>query len=472
MVVKELIVIMACLLISGSFAYASDLSWGGRGFANNSSTGKIEVQVFFDRGRAVIDPSYRSNGDNISRFLIALDSLSCIPGVKIDSLVIISSSSSPEGGTNSNDVLSLKRAVALESLIKGRCLPEATYYIQSVGEDWETLLGLLRNSTLKGREEAIRIIEDTPIYVIRSGKIVGGREKSMMDLHAGRFWWAMDESIFPLLRQAMLTVFYTKRYDDIAALDLRVSGIPSPRLQCSSAGQLALQNRTHNPLQPNVSQASKLNPSQPDASESLSRTASQPEESSSLQGMNRPVFAIKTNLLFDAASLLNLGIEVPLGKRFSIAADGYFPWWHNRSKDITIQMIAGDIEGRFWFGNRDLRKPMTGFFAGVYAGAGYFDFQLGKMTDGKGVQGDLFVTGGISAGYSHSIGKHFRLEYSLGVGYLHCNFREYISVKDTKFGDIKAIPYPWESKRISGVVPTKAAVSLVWMISSRKGGAR
>ncbi|MGN1210178.1 MAG: DUF3575 domain-containing protein [Candidatus Cryptobacteroides sp.] len=307
---------------------------------------------------------------------------------------------------------------------------------------------LLRNSTLKGKEEAIRIIENTPTYIIRNGKIVGGRKKSMMELQAGRFWRAMDDQIFPLLRQATLTVFYSSRRDDIAAVDLMVSGIPTPRLQCASAEKMASQ---------------QMNPE----ADRITNQASNPEVSAS-----RPVCAIKTNLLFDAASLLNLGVEVPVGNRFSIAADGYFPWWHNSSKDITIQMLAAGVEGRYWFGNRDLRKPMTGFFAGVYAGAGFFDFQLGKMTDGKGVQGDLFVTAGISAGYAHSIGKNFRLEYSLGLGYLHCNFREYISVKDTKFGDIKAIPYPWESKIISGVVPTKAAVSLVWMLTSRKGGAR
>lgn len=464
LVVKELIVILACLLISGSFASASDLSWGGRGFANNSSTGKIEVQVFFDRGRAVIDPSYRSNGDNISRFLIALDSLSCIPGVKIDSLVIISSSSSPEGGTNLNDALSLRRAAALKSLIKGRCLPEATYHIQSVGEDWETLLGLLRNSTLKGKEEAIRIIEDTPIYIIRSGKIVGGREKSMMDLHAGRFWWAMDESIFPLLRQATLTVFYSSCHDDISAVDLRVSGIPSPRLQCSTTTQTALQLQERTSSQPQ--RRNEFQPYEQTASQDRNKTVVTDFSAS------RPVCAIKTNLLFDAASLLNLGIEVPLGKRFSIAVDGYFPWWRNRSKDVTIQMLAADVEGRYWFGNRDLRKPMTGFFAGVYAGAGYFDFQLGNLTGSNGIQGDFFLTAGISAGYAHRISDYLRLEYSLGIGYIQCNFREYVSIKDTKNGDIKAILYPWEVKRVSGVLPTKASISLVWMLSSKKGGAR
>lgn len=168
--VRKLIVILACLIISESFVYASDLSWKGSGFAINSPSGKIEVQVFYDRGRAVIDPGYRSNGDNISRFLIALDSLSRLPGVKIDSLVIIGSSSSPEGRSKLNDTLSLKRAVALESLIKSRCLPGASYHIQSAGEDWEALLGLLNNSTLKGKDEAIRIIENTPTYVIRNGE--------------------------------------------------------------------------------------------------------------------------------------------------------------------------------------------------------------------------------------------------------------------------------------------------------------
>ena len=54
----------------------------------------------------------------------------------------------------------------------------------------------------------------------------------------------------------------------------------------------------------------------------------------------------------------------------------------------------------------------------------------------------------------------------------HCNFREYISVKDTKFGDIKAIEYPWDTKRSIGFLPTRASVSLVWMISSGKGGRR
>ena len=58
------------------------------------------------------------------------------------------------------------------------------------------------------------------------------------------------------------------------------------------------------------------------------------------------------------------------------------------------------------------------------------------------------------------------------MAYLKTEYYEYISVKDTKFGNIKVIPYPWQAKRTSGVMPTKLSVSLVWMISSKKGGRR
>ena len=189
-------------------------------------------------------------------------------------------------------------------------------------------------------------------------------------------------------------------------------------------------------------------------------------------GSGKPILAFKTNLLYDAASLVNLGLEVPIGKRFSIAADAVFPWWSNRKEDVTIQMLGGMLEGRYWFGKRDGREPMTGFFAGVQAGAGYFDFQLGNWTGGNGVQGDFYLMGGLSAGFAHRISPDLRLEYSLGVGYLRCDFQEYFSAKDTKYGDIKAIPYPWQVKRLSGFLPTKASVSLVWMIQSKKGGGR
>lgn len=88
------------------------------------------------------------------------------------------------------------------------------------------------------------------------------------------------------------------------------------------------------------------------------------------------------------------------------------------------------------------------------------------------MQGDVFLLCGLEAGYAHSIAKNLRLECSFGLAYIQTDYREYISVKDTKFGNIKVLPYPWQTKRTSGVLPSKLSVSLVWMFSSKKGGGR
>ena len=143
---------------------------------------------------------------------------------------------------------------------------------------------------------------------------------------------------------------------------------------------------------------------------------------------------------------------------------------------MTIQLLGGTLEGRYWFKSK--RRPdmsaslLTGFFVGVHAGAGLFDFQLGRWTGGNGVQGEFYLMGGVSGGFAHRISPSLRMEYSIGFGYAQINHRDYISVKDTKLGDIKVLPYPWEVNRTSGLLPTKASVSLVWMISSKKGGER
>ena len=239
---------------------------------------------------------------------------------------------------------------------------------------------------------------------------------------------------YPLLRQATLTLFYYRTRPKIAQVDC---GISAPVLEVPFSG---LQTRMW--------------------------------EATAAPQVTKPVLALKTNLLYDALTIANLGVEVPLTERVSLGADLMFPWWNIPSKDITLQLLAGELSARYWFGDRADKDPLTGLFAGLNAGAGIYDFQLGRLTDGRGVQGNVFLLLGLQAGYAHSIGKNLRLEYSLGLGYIQTEYREYISVKDTKFGDIKAIEYPWETKRMSGVLPSKLSVSLVWMISSKKGGGR
>ena len=409
------------------------------GVADYTSRDSITVQIFFHRNHYDIDPDFSSNGINLSVFLHNLDSLSQRSYIEIDSTVYVRAASSIEGRSNKNLILSRNRASSLTQLFQNQSefKPKLVDTL-AVGEDWDKLADMLCASALRHSDEALDIVENTPQYVCRNGKIVGGRKDALMKMRSGRFWWTMDREFFPMLRQATLTVYY-KHTSDSLSVPVVESSVSLPAHLLS------------------------------DRKEELARIEDSQVRNESVF---KPLFALKTNLLYDAASLVNLGLEVPLGKRFSLCADAVFPWWQIRDKDITVQMLSGSLEGRYWFGNRSQKKPLTGFFAGVHAGVGLFDFQLGKLSGGDGVQGDFFVMGGLSAGYAHSISNSLRLEYSLGLGYLKCDFREYISVKDTKFGDIKVIPYPWEVKRISGVLPTKLQVSLVWMLSYKKGGGR
>jgi hypothetical protein len=97
----------------------------------------------------------------------------------------------------------------------------------------------------------------------------------------------------------------------------------------------------------------------------------------------------------------------------------------------------------------------------LHAGGGYYDFENGK----KGYQGEFFTTG-LSGGYAHTISKNgnWRLEYSLSLGYLHTQYREY----NPKFGvDDRWHLIRQKSGETSWVGPVKAKISLVWMINRK-----
>lgn len=415
-------------------------------YAAELSPKSITLQILFNSGQSQIEWHIANNLENAERFFTQLDSLSKIPSIKLQRKVFITSSASPEGSTLLNAQLSLIRARSAEALFLRNAPEKAEIITNSIGEDWQMLAELLKETKLDPTGRAVSIIENTPTYIIKGRKIVGGRKQSVMNLQGGKVWWILFDKLFPMLRRATITVRYTQDQP----LPEVASPAPTPLAEVQQSGERAaeipaLQEKL---IESNIGNKISIEP--------------QPR---------KPLFALKTNLLFDAATLVNLGVEIPIGSRYSIGADFYFPWWQSRKNDITIQMLAGTVEGRYWFGKRAERLPMTGLFAGVFAGGGYFDFQLGKLSDTKGVQGDIFFMGGLSAGYAHTISNRLRMEYSLGLGYMQCEYRKYETAKDTRFGDIKVFPYPWEVKRTSVLFPLKASVSLVWMLYSKKGAA-
>ncbi|MGL5785507.1 MAG: DUF3575 domain-containing protein, partial [Bacteroidales bacterium] len=181
--------------------------------------------------------------------------------------------------------------------------------------------------------------------------------------------------------------------------------------------------------------------------------------------------ALKTNLLFDLATALNVELEIPIAKRWSIAGEWIFPWWLWESKQYCFELLSGTMELKYWFPKhkQQLSNNLNGWFVGLYAGGGLYDLEWDKV----GYQGEFYIAAGVSAGYAHKINPYLSMEYSLGLGYLSTDYRKYRAERD--------IEDEWhlyrESRgRYSFFGPTKLKVSLVWRPvfykKIKKGGKR
>ena len=128
-------------------------------------------------------------------------------------------------------------------------------------------------------------------------------------------------------------------------------------------------------------------------------TSSAPKERKSIgpdYSDRRMLFALRTNIL--AVPFANLGIEVPLGPRWSIGSDIYYPWiWrpgHSEGVDrngVCNELMAADLELRYWFPRKDQKdgQRLLGYSIGLYGAAGQYDFER----DWSGYQGEFYNAG-------------------------------------------------------------------------------
>ncbi|MBR5430935.1 MAG: DUF3575 domain-containing protein [Bacteroidales bacterium] len=176
----------------------------------------------------------------------------------------------------------------------------------------------------------------------------------------------------------------------------------------------------------------------------------------------RTVFAVRTNVL--AVPFANMGAEISLSTHWSLGVDLYYPWLRrphsSEGTDYTgkcVQILAGAIEPRYWFGGRD---RLLGFAIGMHATAGYYDLEWNY----HGYQGE-FVSAGLDFVYACPVFKDkLRLEFSLGLGYLYSRAREY----RTYGAGGQAFTEKDMAKDIHFVGPVKGGVSLVLPIRVKK----
>lgn len=180
--------------------------------------------------------------------------------------------------------------------------------------------------------------------------------------------------------------------------------------------------------------------------------------------------AIKTNLLYDILLVPNLGVEVPIGNSWSVAANCLYGWWsHNRVHDYW-RIYGAEVEGRYWIGNRADYKQLSGHHIGVYAQAMTYDFEFG----GRGYMGGkpgcsiwqkASFGAGINYGYSYNITGNWSLDFTVGIGYFGGDCQSY-------HPDNGCYVYDY-TKHVNYIGPTRAEITLVWLLnfkSKKKGG--
>ena len=383
----------------------------------------------------VIHPEYHDNTRELNKIKATIDSVVKNPNAN-PKLLTIHGYASPEGPYKHNVWLADERTKALARYIDNIYkFPKGFIQTESTPEDWEGFERLILESDLPHKREILDIARsdrepDAKMLLIKR------RYPAEYQIMLARY--------LPYLRHSDYRIEYTlrsemRRFDEEE--EMKKAYIP-PQLP-------------QRPLPPTA-----------------------PLEQFK---QFKPIFAIKTNLLFDLALCPNIEVEVPFGRarKWSVMAEYWTPWyvWKHNSRSYEFQTFG--VELRRWFRScRGGLPPLSGFFVGAYYAFGKYDLQWDKSGEaefyavggtnrytmpynGEGDQGE-FQSVGATIGYSWVLSKHFNLEASVSGGYFWGPRRHYVGA----FDDSHLMWQYTGSTSYAG--PTKAKVSLVWLIGPTK----
>lgn len=171
-----------------------------------------------------------------------------------------------------------------------------------------------------------------------------------------------------------------------------------------------------------------------------------------LGGTKAQQVAVKTNLLYDATSTINLGVEAAINRHFTVDVSGnYNPWTFSADKSIKHWLVQPEL--RYW-----VFEKMNGHFFGLHAHYGQMDtsgkpFLFGIKSD-YGYDGYLYGAG-VSYGYQLYLSPRWNIEFAAGFGYTYLKYDKYRYPKDE-------VPMGKYQNNYWGL--TKAGISVVYII--------
>ncbi|NDV65610.1 DUF3575 domain-containing protein [Bacteroides sp. 224] len=367
------------------------------------------IRLHYRVNRIVIDRNYMNN----AQALKTLDEIFDKHPISDIAYIVIKGTASPEGPPRNNEWLSEQRAAALRNYIITNYpgLHDDQIITIPQGEDWDGLETMIKNDkNTPYRNELLQILQ--------SSLAREEQKRRMIRLGNGKSYAYIQRKMLPYLRGGVSsTIYFRDRHTEYRDTIL-LTRIDTVYLDM-------------------------------------------PEEDKHKKRRSFYI-AIKNNLLYDAALLPNLAIEVPFGKdyRWSAAIEGNWSWWDSGANNYNYHRIQmAGVELRRWF-NYKTRRPLNGWYAGIYGYGGTYDvrFFAKKDTD-KGYLSDLSYSAGLSVGYSMPIAWRWNLEFGIAAGYFGGKYKKY------NHSTCEEGTFPWLSthnRNYFGL--TKAQVSIVWVI--------
>ena len=474
-------------------------------FAQSMREEQGSVKIYFRVAKTTIDENYKNNGESLNKFAEIINACKDDKSARIG-VISIESSTSPEGTKQINDRIATLRAQAITDWLMAKTSVELVCRTGATRTDWPYLISEIESrNDVPYKEDVLNILRNVPEFEEVDGQVVSRRLIELKSLHNSEPYDWLFSNIFPDMRYAAAsttlkwelrkTLTFTSEStlnfpyvggNGAVKFEKSVADGVVPTVACdaewissikateSGLDFVVVENPAHESrtntitldyggskyiVTVNQEPAPKPEPVPTPAPapvvEPEPTPAPAPEE-------KKPFYmAIKTNMLYDAIAVPNLGVEFHLGKRFSLMANYTHAWWNNDAKNFYWRYYGAEASFRWWFGKSSRVKPLQGHHVGVNYQIMTYDFQLGNKGILAGKPGGTLIdrpthTVALEYGYSLPVARRLNIDFVIGAGYNWGIFDEYIPIDGH---------YVWQStKRRQYFGPTKLEISLVWLI--------
>ena len=433
------------LLAALSFLFTESTSCMAQSMAPlGDETLKDTAVIVYKGGSYDILSDYKLNKVELGKIDVLLGRMATDSTLNNERLLIIGYAS-PDGPFERNDFLARIRTEQMRNYISSiKGLSPERIVTRYVSEDWKSVASFAERATTAQLPHREAVIE-----LARSAIAPDEKERILRSTYPNDFRYLLVHCM-PTLRRTAWGLEYKK--------DVR----PDESLVARPDETLVVIDRDETLADTfAIDINTDVNPDMTDeaiAQEMMDSTMVEAQE-------RRPFYLmLKTNLLYDVAAIPNVGVELSLGRRWSVTGEWMYAWWKSDRHHRYWQGYGGYLGVRKYFGKTVDGHPFTGHHIGVYGTALTYDVEWG----GRGYQAAHYgFGGGVEYGYSMALARRLNLDFFLGLGFQDGEYKVYDPI-DTH--------YVWQSThKRNWWGPTKAGISLVWLIGhgnvhNKKGG--